>query len=191
MSAPVVTIPDFSVPFKVYTDASTKAVGAVLAQDKEGLERVVAYASQSLTPIERRWSTFDRELWAVVWAVRQFRRYIGAAAFTIITDHKPLLCVHGMSIDKDPTGKRARWILELDPFNWVIQHKEGQQHKNANAFSRRLHAPETSIVNDFSRTTQVNAIDSGGDLSASQSGTLLSLPPAVSHQGSSHMGGSL
>lgn len=48
-SAPVVTMPDYTLPFKVYTDASMEAVGAVLAQDKEGLERVVVYASQSLT----------------------------------------------------------------------------------------------------------------------------------------------
>lgn len=121
-AAPVVTMPDFSIPFKVYTDASMEAVGAVLAQDKKGLERVVVYASQSLSNTGRRWSMFDRELWAV----RQFRHYRGAAAFTIITDHKPLLGLCGMSIDKDPTGRRARWILELDPFNWVM--KEGSNH---------------------------------------------------------------
>lgn len=124
-AAPVVTMPDFNVPFKVYTDAPMGAVGAVLAQDQDGLERVVAYANQSLSSTERRWSTFDKELWAIVWAVRQFRHYIGAAAFTVITDHKPLLGLRGMSINKDPTGKRARWILELDPFNWVIRHKQG------------------------------------------------------------------
>ena len=88
-SDPVVTMPDFNVPFKAYTDASLEAVGAVLAQNR-GLERVVVYASQSLSPTERRWSTFDRELWAVLWAVRQFRHYIGSAAFTIITVYKPV-----------------------------------------------------------------------------------------------------
>ncbi|CAL9701656.1 unnamed protein product [Knipowitschia caucasica] len=136
-SAPIVTMPDFNVPFKVYTDASMEAVGAVLAQDKDGLERVVVYASQSLTNTQKRWATFDKELWAVVWAVRQFRHYIGSSPFTIITDHKPLLGLRGMSIDKDPSGKRARWILELDPYNWSMQHKEGRRHTNADALSRR------------------------------------------------------
>uniref|UniRef100_A0AAV2JZ45 Gypsy retrotransposon integrase-like protein 1 n=1 Tax=Knipowitschia caucasica TaxID=637954 RepID=A0AAV2JZ45_KNICA len=42
-----------------------------------------------------------------------------------------------MSIDKDPSGKRARWILELDPYNWSMQHKEGRRHTNADALSRR------------------------------------------------------
>jgi hypothetical protein len=102
-SAPIVTMPDFYVPFKVYTDAFMDAVGAVVAQDREGLERVVVYASQTLAPTEKCLSTFDRELGAVVWAVHQFRHYIGSAAFTIITDHKPLLGLRSMSIDKDPT----------------------------------------------------------------------------------------
>ena len=48
LSAPNVTMPDFKIPFKVYTNASMEAVGAVLAQDREGLERVVVCASQLL-----------------------------------------------------------------------------------------------------------------------------------------------
>ncbi|KAK9513172.1 hypothetical protein VZT92_026730 [Zoarces viviparus] len=168
-------MPDFNVPFKVYTDASMEAVGAVLAQDREGLERVVVYASQSLTPTERRWSTFDRELWAIVWAVRQFRHYIGVAAFTIITDHKPLLGLRTMSIDKDPTGRRARWILELDPFNWVIQHKNGKQHTNADALSRRPQDPLAGTVNDASRevATQVTAVGLDRESGVPQADSLL------------------
>lgn len=158
-TAPVVTMPDFNIPFKGYTDASIEAVGAVLAQDKDGLERVVVYASQSLSATEKRWSTFDRELWAVVWAVRQFRHYIGAAAFTIITDHKPLLGLSGMSIDKDPTGRRARWMLELDPFNWVMKHKHGHQHANADVLSRR---PRSEITDGCQQeiAAHVNTTDS-------------------------------
>ena len=158
-----------------------EAVGAVLAQDKEGLERVVVYASQSLSATERRWSTFDRELWAIVWAVWQFRHYIGAAAFTIITDHKPLLGLRGMS-DKDPTGKRARWILELDPFNWVIRHKHGHQHANADALSRRPPDPESEVIEGRSQeaTIQVNAIGSDRESNVSQPDIPLSQSPAGS-----------
>ncbi|KAK3510443.1 hypothetical protein QTP70_006846 [Hemibagrus guttatus] len=142
-SDPVVILPDFSVAFKIYTDASNLAVGAVLAQDRDGLEHVVAYASRALNSTQKRWSTFDRELWAIVWAVREFKHYIGLASFTIITDHRPLLAIRRLSID-DPTGRRGRWILELDPLNWVIVHKDGKQHKNADALSRRPDAPSPS-----------------------------------------------
>ena len=176
-AAPVVTMPDFNVPFKVYTDASMEAVGAMLAQDKDGLEQVVVYASQSLSTTERRWSTFDRELWAVVWAVRQFRHYIGAAAFSIITVHKPLLGLRGMSIDKNPTGRRARWMLELDHFNWVMKHKHGRQHANADALSWRPPDNESVASNShpLEVTAHVNTIDSQQEPNA------LSTRPAGPH----------
>ena len=145
-SSPVVSLPDFALPFKVYTDASKDSVGAVLAQDVDGLERVIVYASQALTHAQKRWSTFDRELWAVVWAVREFRHYVGLSTFTIVTDHRPLLGLKRMAIDSDPTGRRGRWVLELDPFNWSIVHKDGPSHKNADALSRRPVSPASPEV---------------------------------------------
>lgn len=69
---PVIAFPDFSLPFVLYTDASCAAVGAVLGQRQGQTEKVVAYASHVLTKAERKWSTYDRELWAIVWAVRHF-----------------------------------------------------------------------------------------------------------------------
>ena len=141
-SSPVVTLPNFALPFKVYTDASKDSVGAVLSQDEEGCEKVIAYASQALTHTQKRWSTFDRELWAVVWAVREFKHYVGLSTFGIITDHRPLLGLRRMAIDNDPTGRRCRWVLELDPFDWVMVHKDGARHKNADALSRRPVSPD-------------------------------------------------
>ncbi|KAK3506113.1 hypothetical protein QTP70_002660, partial [Hemibagrus guttatus] len=110
--------PARNVAFKIYTDPSKLAVGAVLAQDRDGLEHVVAYASWALNSSQKRWSTFDH--------------------------HRPLLAIRCLSIDDDPTGRRGRWILELDPLNWVIVHKDGKQHKNADALSRRPDTPSPS-----------------------------------------------
>lgn len=90
-SAPIVILPDFKVPFKVYTDASKWVVGAVVVQEKEGLEYVVVYTSRALNATQKHWSTSDRELWAIVWAEREFRHYLGLSLFTIITDHCPFL----------------------------------------------------------------------------------------------------
>uniref|UniRef100_A0AAV2LVC5 Reverse transcriptase RNase H-like domain-containing protein n=1 Tax=Knipowitschia caucasica TaxID=637954 RepID=A0AAV2LVC5_KNICA len=169
-----VVSPDFSRPFTVYTNASKDAVGAVLAQENDGLEHVVAYASQALTHTQKRWSTFDRELWAVVWAVHEFKHYVGLSAFTIVTDHRPLLGLRGMSIDNDPTGKRGRWILELDPFNWAIIHKDGSRHLNADALSRRP-AEATAPAIDC-----VNVIDVGGANSHDQARESLPSSPVYS-----------
>ncbi len=108
-SPPIVAHPIFTLPFQLYTDASHDCVGSVLAQMQEGKERVIAYASHALTPSEKKWSTYDRELWAVVWSVRHFRHFLSGAPFKIITDHKPLLNLKKAAVDNDPTGRRARW----------------------------------------------------------------------------------
>ena len=134
---PVVTFPDFSLPFSLYTDASCSAIGAVLSQRQGHQDKVIAYASHVLTKAERKWSTYDRELWAIVWAVRHFRHYLYKQPFVIVTDHKPLLGLRKIPIDNDRTGRRARWALELDPFEWTVIHKNGHCHLNADAMSRR------------------------------------------------------
>ncbi|KAK7922815.1 hypothetical protein WMY93_009717 [Mugilogobius chulae] len=168
--SPIVVLPDFSLPFKICTDASKDAVGAVLAQDKAGVEGVVAYASQALTHAQKQWSTFDRELWAIVWAVREFKHYVGMSVFTIVTDHRPLLGLRNMTLDNDPTGRRGRWILELDPFNWSIIHKDGSRHLNADALSRRPADPTGPAPG------VVNVVEPGGADCTKHANDLL--PPA-------------
>ncbi|KAI2645882.1 Retrovirus-related Pol polyprotein [Labeo rohita] len=142
-SPPVVAHPIFTLPFLLYTDASHDCVGSVLAQMQDGKECVIAYASHALTPSEKKWSTYDRELWAVVWSVRHFRHFLSGAPFKIITDHKPLLNLKKVAVDNDPTSRRARWILEMDLYDFTILHREGKQHSNADSLSRRPSLPVT------------------------------------------------
>ncbi len=135
-SSPVMAFPHFDQPFTLSTDASNKAIGAVLSQIQDGKERVVAYASHVLTSTERKWSTYDKELWAIVWSFRHFRHYLSNCPFTIVTDHKPLVGLRKLNFDIDPTGRRGRWAMELDPYEWLIIHKDGKRHTNADAMSR-------------------------------------------------------
>lgn len=82
-----------------------------------------------------------------------------------------------VSID---TEKRARWILELDPLNWVILHT------NADALSRRPQDPEAGMGNNAlpEATPQVNAKDTGGESTAPQTDTLWAQPTAADPQAS-------
>lgn len=128
--------PNFDSEFKLYTDASQSAVGSVLAQVQDDKERVIAYASSTLTQSQQRWSTFDRELWAIVCSIRHFKHYLCSNHFLIITDHKPLKGLRTLSLENDGTGRRARWMTELDPLDWEIIYKEGKKHLNADALSR-------------------------------------------------------
>ncbi|KAI8503699.1 hypothetical protein Bbelb_186700 [Branchiostoma belcheri] len=66
---PLLAFPDFARDFTLATNASTSGIGAVLTQHGS-TQRVVAYASKTLSRTQRRWSTYDREFWAAVWAIR-------------------------------------------------------------------------------------------------------------------------
>ncbi|KAL6466207.1 hypothetical protein MHYP_G00263400 [Metynnis hypsauchen] len=136
-SPPVLAFPNLSAPFLLHTDASLHAIGSVLSQKVAGKEHAIAFASHTLSASERKWSTFDRELYAIVWSVRHFRHYLAFHPFTIVTDHKPLVGLKKLPLDHDHTGRRARWAVELDLHDWTIVHRDGAKHLNADAMSRR------------------------------------------------------
>ncbi|KAL1252199.1 hypothetical protein QQF64_019995 [Cirrhinus molitorella] len=131
-----------------------------------GKESVIAYGSHILTPTEKRWSTYDRELWAIVWSIRHFRPYLMGSSFQIVTDHKPLLNLRQMVLNGDPTGRRARWALEIDLYDWIVEYRHGPKHVNADAMSRRPDRNgsipdglEIEPVNFVSASTQTEVIE--------------------------------
>jgi len=90
-TAPVLAYPDYTKPFVLDTDASDVGIGAVLAQrDEDGHERVVAFASRTLSKAERRYCVTRRELLAVVVFTQHFRPYLLGREFVLHTDHGSL-----------------------------------------------------------------------------------------------------
>ena len=67
ISAPILAHPDFSQPFILDTDASDVAIGAVLSQVQNGMEKVIAFASRTLSKAERKYCVTRKELLAVVY----------------------------------------------------------------------------------------------------------------------------
>lgn len=140
IKAPVLTYPEFSRPFIIFTDASGIGLGAVLSQKGEdGREHVIAYASRSLNKAEQNYSVTEQECLAVVWAIKHFQHYLGMKPFELVTDHSAL---KWLQTAKMPTGRRARWIMELQQYDFNIKHRPGKQNANADALSR---IPETEI----------------------------------------------
>ena len=137
ISAPIMAYPDFSLPFRVKTDASLTAIGYVLTQIVDKKERVIAYGSKKLNDQQCKWSTYDREYFAIIAAVRANAHYLRHNKFVIITDHRPLLAWRKVDSRKDPTGRRTRWALELDNYEFDLVHKKGANHSDADAMSRR------------------------------------------------------
>ena len=132
-TAPVLMLPDFEKEFILYTDASGYALGAVLSQKGEDdKEHVIAYASKSLTKAEQNYSTTELECYAVIWGIEKFHHYLAGRKFKVVTDHYALKWLQTAALK----GRRARWMIRLQPYDYEIVYKEGRKHRNADALSR-------------------------------------------------------
>ena len=118
------------------TDASAYAIGGVLSQVQEGVERPLAFASRCLNDAEKNYCVTRRELLAVVYYItKEFRHYLLNAKVKVRTDHGCLIFLKTL---KNPCGQMARWIERMAPFEWSIEYRPGSRHGNADAMSRRL-----------------------------------------------------
>ena len=118
-TAPVLSFPDFELPFIVDTDASDFGLGAVLSQvdPESGLEKVVYFASRTLNKPEKRYSTTRKEMLAVVWALKTFRVYLLGRQFRLRTDHSSLVWLRNF---KEPQGQVARWLEALSEYDFGV-----------------------------------------------------------------------
>lgn len=132
-TAPVLRQADETKPYIIKTDASSYALGAVLVQGEKDEEHPVEYASRLLTSAERNYSTTEREALAVVWALNKFRAYIDGSPVTLVTDHQALKWLMNL---KSPTGRLARWALQLQAYNLDINYQPGKLNTVADALSR-------------------------------------------------------
>ena len=134
VSSPVLAYPDYERRFILDTDASDVGIGAVLSQVSVcGSERVIAYASRSLTRPEQRYCVTRKELLAVVEFVHHFRQYLLGREFTLRTDHGSLVWIRNF---KEPEGQLARWLERLQEYNFTVVHRQGLRHCNADTLSR-------------------------------------------------------
>ena len=133
VTAPVLAYPTDEGDYVLDTDASNYTMGAVLSQVQNGEERVIAYASQTLSHTQQNYCTTKKELLAVVTFVEHFRYYLYGRPFTIRTDHA---CLRWLRNFKTADGMLARWLTKLERYNYTFVHRKGSQHTNADALSR-------------------------------------------------------
>ena len=132
-SAPVLVSPDFSKPFTIQTDASNYGLAAVLIQEIDGFEHPIAFASKTMNPAQKNYTTTEQEMLALLFGVEAYRSYVEGTKFKVITDHHSLLWLKNL---KNPTGRLARWALTLSQYDFTIEHRKGALNVVPDAFSR-------------------------------------------------------
>ncbi|XP_043239605.1 uncharacterized protein LOC122390579 [Amphibalanus amphitrite] len=137
---------DPSLPTTVTTDASDVGIGAVLTQTHPEGERVVAFASSTLSQAQRQYSVTEREALACVWSVEKWHKYLWGREFVLRTDHqalKTLMTSRGVG----RAGMRiSRWACRLMEYSFSVQHVKGSINP-ADGLSR-LPAPVEVVSED-------------------------------------------
>ena len=141
IEAPVLGYPDMTVPFTLTTDASGSGIGYILSQiypDKR--ETVIAYGGRGLRSNEKNFTVTELECLAILEGIKAYHPYLATSEFTVITDHHALVWLHKT---KKETGRLSRWAIQLQGYNFKVEHRKGKKNTNADALSRRDYPPES------------------------------------------------
>ena len=136
-TAPILQLPNDTAPYRLETDSSDFATGAVLEQlGEDGLWHPVAFYSKSLNEHERNYEIYDKEMLAIIRALEEYRHYLEGhpEPIEIWSDHLNLTYfrqAHKLS------RRQARWALFLTRFNFILRHKPGKTMIRADPLSRR------------------------------------------------------
>ena len=162
--SPILAFPKEEGEYILDTDASDFGIGAVLSQVQDGVEKVIAYSSRTLSKAERKYCVTRKELLAIVYHVRYFKEYIYGIHFTVRTDHGSL---QWLSKFKDiELGQMARWFQILSEYNYTIITRPGRCNQNADALSRipcsgkkcicqTLNSDKNPIIDCYCKTTEI------------------------------------
>ncbi|GJW86993.1 RNA-directed DNA polymerase, partial [Tanacetum coccineum] len=137
--APVLALPNFEHVFQVECDASGLGIGGVLSQQN----RPISFFSEKFNDTRKRYSTYDKEFYAIVRSLEYWRHYLLPNEFILYSDHQALQFIQGQAKLKP---RHAKWVETLQDFSFVIRHKAGSANTVADALSRRPALTTTSSV---------------------------------------------
>jgi hypothetical protein len=126
---PVLVLSDFHKTFKVKCDASRFAIEEVLSQE----DRPIAYFSEKLNEAKLKYSTYDKEFYAIIQALKKWRHYLIPKEFVLYSDNHALQFV---TQQEKLNHKHAKWVEYMQNFTFVTKHISGTTNKVADALSR-------------------------------------------------------
>jgi hypothetical protein len=130
MEQPVLALPDFQKTFQVKCDASGFAIGAVLSQE----EKPIAYFSEKMNEAKLKYSTYDKEFYAIIQALKKWRHYLIPREFFLYSDNHALQYV---TQQEKLNQRHVKWVKYMQNFTFVIKHILGTASKVVDALSRK------------------------------------------------------
>ena len=117
--------PNWKLPFEVMCDASKVAIRAVLGQREDGKPYVVYYASKTLNEAHRNYTTIEKELLEILYALDKFKAYLVGSFIVIFTNHYALKC---LLTKQEAKARLLKWVLLLQELNLQIKDKKGVEN---------------------------------------------------------------
>ena len=138
LEAPILSAPDLTQPYHLYTDACSTGIGAALTQAQDGK---IKHIAKQLTPAQAHYSATELEAFAIACALKHFAVYLHGSHTTIYSDHKPLLYLDNMVNDNK---RLMRWatvysaVPSQHPVHpWTKEHSSRQPQQSMGHLSRR------------------------------------------------------
>ncbi len=139
--------PDFLKPFEIYTDASTKQLGAVITQEN----RPIAFFSWKLSGAQSKYTVTKLELLAIVETLKEFNGMLSGQRINVYTDHKNLT-QDGLGLTSD---RVTGWRVLLEEYAPEIIYIKGIHNTVADAFSCLDYDPKLNSTNEYNHATHV------------------------------------
>jgi hypothetical protein len=139
--------PDVSLPYTINSDASGRAIGAVLMQTYGEGETIVSTATRVLNPTEQRYSDAEEELLAIVFVLQKLRIYVFGREIELYTDNKVLSFINSCALT---SSRISRWILQLQEYDLHVKHISGMRNFLADAISQNPAGTSEKEINPLS-----------------------------------------
>nr|GEV39154.1 hypothetical protein CTI12_AA228850 [Tanacetum cinerariifolium] len=141
--APILIAPDWDLSFELMCDASDFAIGAVLGQRQEKHFRPIHYASKKITMTESNYTTMEKKMLGVVYALEKFWSYLIMNKSIVYTDHYAFKYLFAK---KDSKARLLRWVLLLQEFTFKVIDTKGAETL-ATDHLLRLENPHQNVLN--------------------------------------------